>query len=210
MTIDRDSLGNAIVAYEFGNMPMQPNLDRTDDYVSRPGELNNYSWQYIPPVLGAGDSHAISGTRWDAYPYSPNANGQWNDNQFVWPSVGVCYNSPKSGDGRWPDLIEYLRTCGVNPAFLKEATFTGGANKYDWQGGSYDSGIIFWSYIPASYITYIDWQTGTVFTGKDLDGMVVGSYQSWGNEVNIDCSPSDIWFTAFTNDPAKNNTAGWL
>lgn len=208
-----DDLGNQQVAFEWGNFPMQPNNARTNTDISRPGELNEYSYQFIPPALGAGDSHAVNGMAWDGFPNDPNDHGEWNEGYFAWPSVGICYNSPDSHDGRWQDLIEYLRTVGVNPEFLKEATFTGGADKYDWQEGNYDEsnpGIIFWAYIPAGDITWIDWSTGRVYTGKDFDGMVIGSGQNWENQVAIDCSPSDIWFVAFTNDPAKNNTAGWL
>ena len=292
-----DDLGNQRVAFEWGNVPMQPNNDRTDDYIYT-DEDNNYSVKYIGPELGASGNHVVNGTEWNKFPafkgsrnymvtdaeylgensyqYTAendlkvgdyvtvsNAGGfSFTNSQpviyadhtkfiienelgtgakltgllarvdvrepgevgntleggdaFYWPSnVGICYNSynPRSPEGRWPALIEYLRTAGVNPAFLKEATFTGGEDQYDWQEGEYDEanpGIIFWSYIPADMIFWIDWETGTVYTGKDFDGLVVGAANSWGSEVAVDGDPSDYFFTAFTNDPAKNNTAGWL
>lgn len=133
---------------------------------------------------------------------------------FIWPLNGLCYNDVKTPGNTWQDTIEYLRDCGVDPAILKEATFTGGNNKYDWQGGDYDDanpGIIFWSYIPKNEILYIDWETGYVLTGKDFDGKVVGSNSAPGNIVYTNSEYiDDFWFTAFTNDPAKNNTSGWL
>lgn len=141
-----DDLGNQRVDFAWGNLPMQPNNDRTDDTVSRPGELNNYSYTYIPPALGAKGIHDINGSFWNNYP--ANNNGQegrvlpLEDGGFIWPSAGLCYNSPKSGDGRWQDLIEYMRACGVNPSRLVEATFEGGDNKYDTRG-SYVGGVIF-------------------------------------------------------------------
>jgi len=211
-----DSSGNQQVAFEWGNLPMQPNNTRTDTYVSRPGELNSYSYQYVGPALGTGDSHIINGLEWDGFPDSqPNAGVTHVDsgNLFYWPSSGVCYNNPKAPGNRWQDMIEYLRSAGVDPAILKEATFTGGSDKYDWQNGSYDienAGIIFWSYIPEDSIQWIDWQNGAVYTGKDFDGFVINSAHSWGQEVGVNDVPWSFWFTAFTNDPAKNNTASWL
>lgn len=196
-----DSSGNQKVAFEWGNVPMQPNNNRIDSWSPR-------GW--IPPALGPGDSHNVNGIAWDNYPNDPNTNGEWNEGELIWPSMGVCYSNPKAPGNDWKELIEYLRACGVDPNYLKEATFSGGEDKYDWQGGSYDWGIIFWSYIPKDEIIYIDWETGSVLTGKDFDGKLVGSGNSWGNYLNINGSIDNFWFTAFTNDPAKNNTAGWL
>lgn len=133
---------------------------------------------------------------------------------FVWPSVGFCYSDPKSPGNTWQDMIEYLRDCGVDPALLKEATFTGGENKYDWQNGDYDdenAGIIFWSYLPKNAIIWVDWETGTVLTGKDFNGKVIGASLSAGTIVATNPEYiDDLWFTAITNDPTKNDTAGWL
>jgi hypothetical protein len=128
---------------------------------------------------------------------------------FLWPSYGFCYNSFNSGDGKWQDLIEYLRAAGVDSDRLVEATFTGGSDKYDYEEGEYYGGVIFWDYIPANEIIYVDWETGEVITGKDLDGYVIASDQSWGNWINVDpANDLDISFVAFTNDPAKD-TANW-
>lgn len=208
-----DTSGNQAVAFEWGNLPMQPNNDRTNTQVYRPGELNNYSYQYIPPALGTGDSHIINGIAWDGFPDSaPNAGATLNDsgNLFYWPSSGVCYNDPKAPGNRWQDMIEYLRSAGIDPALLKEATFTGGTDKYDWQNGEYDSGMLFWSYVPATEIFYIDPSTSAVYTGRDFDGFVINSSNAPGYELDVAGNPEDFWFTAFTTDPAKNNTAGWL
>ena len=208
-----DTSGNQRVAFEWGNVPMQPNNARTDQQIYRTGELNQSSYQYTPPALGTGDSHIINGIAWDGFPNSePNAGATLVDGGplFTWPSSGICYNDPKSPGNRWQDMIEYLRSAGVDPALLKEATFTGGDNKYDWQNGEYDSGIIFWAYIPVTELTYINWSTGTVYTGKDFDGFVINSAYAPGYELGVAGSPENFWFTAFTNDPAKNNTSGWL
>lgn len=287
-----DDLGNQRVAFEWGNIPMQPN------------DVRNMSYNYgklVGPVLPTGDSHNIEGTKWNNYPddawksinymvtaaeylgsdvyeytaenelevgmsvkttgcpgfdgiatvvyadknkfrtlnelpgttkktglrgrvdVMPTEPGLFHGKTrvvgegaaaFTWPSVGICFNNPKAPGDTWKDLIEYLRDCGVDPTILKEATFTGGANQYDWQGGDYDDnnpGIIFWTYVDPNYIYYVDWETGYVHTGKDLDGKIAGSNKSWGQIVETDSQYiDDYWFTAFTNDPSKNNTAGWL
>ena len=102
-----------------------------------------------------------------------------------------------------------MRAAGVDSDRLVEATFTGGADKYDYEEGEYNGGVIFWDYIPKNEIIYVDWQTGEVITGKDLDGYVIASDQAWGDWINVDpVDDLDISFVAFTNDPAKN-TANW-
>lgn len=187
-----DSSGNQRVAFEWGNFPMQPNNDRS-------------------VYLGTGDSHNINAIDWDNYPNDPNTNGEWNDGELIWPTIGVCYQwDPKMPGNTWQDLIEYLRDCGVNPSHLKEATFVGGEDQYDWNGNSYDDGIIFWSYIDPTAIIYVNWETGYVLTGKDFDGKIAGSSASAGNYLPITGNIANFWFTAFTCDPSKNNTAGWL
>jgi hypothetical protein len=106
-------------------------------------------------------------------------------------------------------MIEYMRAAGVDPARLVEATFIGGENKYDYTEGEYDGGVLFWDYIPANEIVNVDWETGQVILGKDLDGYVISSSNNYGEElpVNPD-SDLDISFVAFTNDPTKD-TANW-
>jgi len=133
------------------------------------------------------------------------------DKVFLWPSYGFCYNSYNSGDGKWQNMIEYLRSAGVDPERLVEANFTGGENKYDYSGDAeYNGGVIFWDYISPNEIIYVDWETGEVITGKDLDGYVISSSNSWGSSVLVNPeSDLDISFVAFTNDPAKNDTASW-
>jgi hypothetical protein len=288
-----DDSGNQRVAFEWGNLPLQPNDDRDDQFIPRPGENNETTKQFIPPVLGEGDSHAINAIAWNQYPefagsrnymvtsveyiggvdsiyeytsenelkvgdYVTITNAGWGsttnrevlyadklkfrisdelgtgkltglrarvdvielavghtryegegEKVFLWPSYGFCYNSFNSGDGKWQDLIEYLRAAGVNPERLVEATFTGGADKYDYEDGEYNGGVIFWDYIPADAIFSVDWETGNVILGKDLDGYVIASDQAWGNWINVDPENDlDISFVAFTNDPAKD-TANW-
>jgi hypothetical protein len=290
-----DDLGNQQVAFEWGNFPMQPNNDRTDEYIERPGENNIITQQDIPPELGAGDSHVINATSWNQYPEfskshnymvtdaeylgdniyeftsenelevgdevrttnCPGFNGTATvvyadklkfrtsnehegttkvtglrgrvdklepydvghtrymgegEKSFLWPSYGFCYNTFNSGDGKWQDMIEYLRDAGVDPERLREATFIGGEDKYDYSGDAeYDGGVIFWDYIGADEIFNIDWETGQVILGKDLDGYVISSGNTWGDEISVNPeSDLDISFVAFTNDPAKNTANWWL
>jgi hypothetical protein len=275
---------------------MQPNNDRTDEYIGRPGENNITTRQVTPPELGAGDSHNINAISWNQYPdfagsrnymvtdaeylggysyqYTSNNRlevgdyvvvsnaGEFSfsypqpvlyadklkfviDNElgtgpkltglrarvdkvdtynvghtryidegeksFLWPSYGFCYNTFNSGDGKWQDMIEYLRAAGVDPESLVEATFTGGEDKYDYSGDAeYSYGVLFWDYIPADEIININWETGEVILGKDLDGYVIASENSWGQEVPVNPnSDLDISFVAFTNDPAKDTSNWW-
>jgi hypothetical protein len=200
-----DDLGNQAVAFEWGNLPMQPNNERTDNFYNQN--------KIIGPALGTGDSHNIHATDWDSFPDSPSDAGNTRVDGsplFRWPSYGTCYTTPLSPGGRYNNMFEYLRSVGVDPATLKEATFTGGSDQYDWQNGEWDSGILFWAYIAKDEIISIDWGTGTVYTGKDFDGLVIGSGHSAGQDVATDAPEWYHWFTAFTNDPAKNNTANWL
>lgn len=200
----RDDKGNVRVDFAWGNFPMQPNDDRLD------GEVTILD-QSTSPVLGTGDSHNVNAIAWDNYPNVPNNNGSWNEGDLIWPSLGVCYQwDPKMPGNTWQDFIEYLRDCGVNPNILKEATFVGGEDKYDWQNGSYDDGIIFWSYIDPTYVVWVNWETGYVLTGKDFDGKIIGGNRSAGSYLGINAPINNFWFTALTCDPSKNNTAGWL
>ena len=289
-----DDSGNQKIAFEWGNFPLQPNNDRTDNYIGRPGENNIITDQSTPPPLGAGDSHIVNATSWNQYPEFAKSHNymvtdaeylggnvyeftsenelqpgdrvvvsnagdfsfsspleviyadklkfqvdtELNGNEkvtglraradvideynvghtryidegeksFLWPSYGFCYNSFNSGDGTWQDMIEYLRDAGVDAERLVEATFEGGDNKYDHVNGEYAGGVIFWDYIPADEIFNIDWRTGEVILGKDLDGYVIASENTWGDEIPVNPnSDLDISFVAFTNDPAKD-TANW-
>ena len=129
---------------------------------------------------------------------------------FVWPQYGLCLNEIKAPGNRWFDMIEYLRACGVDPERLREATFVGGEDKYDHEGGEYDGGIIFWDYINPNEVIYVDWETGYVLTGKDFDGHVIAtSYPSNAESAVNPQDDLDLSFVAFTNDPAKGDTANW-
>ena len=188
-----DDSGNQRIAFEWGNVPMQPNDDRNG------------------AVLGSKGIHAINGMAWDGFPSEANAEGHTlvdGDPLYIVPSYTFCWSNPKTKDGDVYDYLEYLRAAGVNPSMLKDATFTGGVSPYDYEGGSYDSGIIFWSYIPADVIIYIDWSTGTVYTGKDFNNTITAIYSNPGNEVAVTASEAYHSVVAFTNDPSKN-TANW-
>jgi hypothetical protein len=187
--------GNPRIAFEWGNIPMQPNDDRSG------------------VVLGSKGIHAVNGTEWNTFPdfnrsgYTGNSL-EGGDAYYV-PSYTFCWSNPKTKDGNVWDYIEYLRTVGVDPAILKEATFTGGEDQYDTSGDAeYDSGIIFWSYIPEDEIIWIDWSNGTVYTGKDFHETITAMYSDAGEEVDISANVAFHSVVAFTNDPAKN-TADW-
>jgi hypothetical protein len=190
-----DDLGNQRIAYEWGNVPMQPNDDR--------GGI----------VLGSKGIHAINGTEWNTFPdFNRNeytGNTLEGGQAYYLPSYTFCWSNPKTKDGNVWDYIEYLRTVGVDPSMLKEATFTGGTTPYDYEDGDYDSGIIFWSYIPANEIVWIDWETGTVYTGKDFHETITATWSNPGSEVDIDGDESVHSVVAFTNDPAKNTAEWW-
>jgi hypothetical protein len=188
-----DDSGNQRIAFEWGNVPMQPNDDRNG------------------VVLGSKGIHEVNGVAWDGFPTYANAEGHTlvdGDPLYIVPSYTFCWSNPKTKDGNVWDYIEYLRAAGVNPLMLKEATFTGGSDPYDYEGGEYDSGIIFWSYIPADAIIYIDWETGTVYTGKDFHETITAMWSSPGSEADATDSEETHSVVAFTNDPAKN-TANW-
>lgn len=271
-----DSSGNQRIAFEWGNVPMQPNNDRNGINLGSKGihEINGVAWDMYPQHNGSrnymitaakalggsnyeytsqndlivGEQVHISGCGWanSTSPYVTYADStkfrisdDLNDSPaltglkgrvdvietdvghtlvdggplYIVPSYTFCYSNPKTKDGNIWDYIEYLRAAGVDPALLVEATFTGGANKYDW--GTIESphtragGIIFWQYIPADAIISIDWGTGTVYTGKDLNDTISAMYSNPGDEVGV----ANDWYVhsvvAITNDPNKNNTAGW-
>jgi hypothetical protein len=193
-----DTSGNQKIAFEWGNIPMQPNNDRNG--------IN----------LGSKGIHSINGMAWDGFPTYANADGHTlvdGDPLYIVPSYTFCWSNPKTKDGNVWDYIEYLRTVGVDPELLVEATFTGGENKYDWgtvgDTNTRAGGIIFWEYIPKDIIAYIDWETGTVYTGKDFDNTITAMYSNAGSEVSIDGDWFEHSVVAFTNDPSKNNTADW-
>ena len=189
-----DTLGNQAVAFEWGNLPMQPNDARNGI------------------VLGSKGIHEINGVSWDGFPTSADAGGHElvdGDPLYIVPSYTFCWSSPYAKDAMVWDYLEYLRAAGVSPELLVEAAFTGGTDKYDYQGGTYDSGIVFWSYIPKDVIIYIDYATGTVLKGSDFDGMITAMYSNPGNEADV----NGAWYVhsvvAFTNDPNKNTASWW-
>lgn len=192
-----DTSGNQAVAFEWGNIPMQPNDARNGI------------------VLGAKGIHEINGVTWDGFPTTADAGGHElvdSNPLYIVPSYTFCWSTPQTKDAMVWDYLEYLRAAGVDPALLVEATFTGGSNKFDiGVPGNYNElvgGIVFWSYIPKDVIINIDWATGTVLKGSDFDGMITAMYSTPGYTV----ATTDPWWAhsvvAFTNDPSKN-TANW-
>jgi hypothetical protein len=101
-----DSKGNVQVDFVWGNVPMQPNDDRT-----------------IQPILGTAnygtnldftkDNHVIVETGWNGYPlYTPNNDGSYT-------SVGAS--------GTYADAAPYL----IFPVILGDATAVAVDNLYD-------------------------------------------------------------------------------
>ena len=267
-----DDSGNQRIAFEWGNVPMQPNDDRDGVVLGSKGihEINGVAWNQYPEHNGSrnymitdakylggttyeyvvenellvGDYVKITGASWANTFSSPvtyadkskfridaelgigsdltgllarvdvldnNESGHTlidGNPLYIVPSYTFCWSNPKTKDGNVWDYIEYLRAAGVDPSMLKEATFTGGSDPYDYEGGDYDSGIIFWSYIPADVIIYVDWETGTVYTGKDFHETITAMWSNPGSEVDSTDSEEVHTVVAFTNDPAKN-TADW-
>jgi hypothetical protein len=272
-----DDSGNQRIAFEWGNVPMQPNDDRDGIVLGSKGihEINGVAWDMYPQHNGSrnymitaakalggsnyeytsqnelivGEQVHISGCGWanSTSPYVTYADltkfrtsddladstaltglkGRVDvietdtghtlvdgDPLYLVPSYTFCWSNPKTKDGNVWDYIEYLRAAGVDPDLLKDATFLGGENEYDWGTiGDYgdrdsSSGIIFWDYIPADVIVYIDWETGTVYTGKDFHETIT-YVDAPGAERAVDASWNEHVVVAFTNDPSKNNTADW-
>ena len=276
-----DDSGNQRIAFEWGNVPMQPNDDRNGIVLGSKGihAVNGTEWNAYPEFtkshnymitdaeflggttyeytaeneLEAGDRVKITGATWantnnalvtyadklkfktddelgsgvkqtgltaraDLLDENYSGNTLNDGMSYIVPSYTFCWSNPKTKDGNVWDYIEYLRTVGIPQELLKDATFLGGENEYDWGTiGDYgdrdpSSGIIFWDYIPANEIIYIDWETGTVYTGKDFHETIT-YVANPGSEVEICAMPDPEWqnhvVVAFTNDPSKNNTADW-
>lgn len=268
-----DTSGNQAIAFEWGNMPMQPNDDRDGVVLGSKGihAVNGTEWNQYPAFKGS-RNYMVTGAEYlggNVYEYTsenkievgeyvkitgagfgntanalvtyadstkfrtddelgtgkltglygrvdvnePGDVGNTLDggDAYIVPSYTFCWSNPKTKDGNVWDYIEYLRTVGVDPELLVEATFDG-ANKYDWGtiGNTNDrlGGIIFWDYIPADLITYIDWETGTVYTGKDFNDTI-----TYVDTPGAERATNAAWYehavVAFTNDPNKNNTADW-
>ena len=127
---------------------------------------------------------------------------------FYWPALGWC-NGVDGEQAKVEHFFTYLRELGVNPAHLKDFTFSGGDNEWDASEDQPNwDGCVFYSYVPAELYMGQDDQGVPVY-GSDVDGQII--YGSWntGQEVDIATpNPEDFAVIVFSNDPRKDN-AGW-
>jgi hypothetical protein len=199
-----DANTNIRVDFVYGNMPMQPNEDRSSSY-----------------KLSAGDSHAIALTEWNAYPTTdadPVTNILINDGRtlddgesFYWPAVGLC-NTWGIGENRLETVKKEFIACGVPASWLTDAQWTSGANSYDYETGTYDtnSGRIFYYYIaPSSDMGYD--ATGVRYYGADFDRTVMyGSEGPNYKSGNQSADKNDFYLVVFQSKTPSLNTADWL
>ena len=197
-----DANTNIRVDFVYGNMPMQPNEDR-----------------YYK--LNAGDSHAIALTEWNTYPYTdadPVTNILINDGRtleggdaFYWPAVGFC-NTGQLEENRLETVKKELIACGVPASWLTDAQWTGGADPYDDETGTYDtnSGRIFYYYIEPGNFMGID-AVGVKYYGADFDNTVM-----YGAEIPnyksgvIGADKNDFYLVVFQSHTPGLETADWL
>jgi hypothetical protein len=199
MTYSTDTSGNVAVDYVWGNLPLQPNDKRSSYY----GE-----W------LGDGDSQNIAATQYNDFPgYQPNVRTTYFDGDpiYNYPANGLYdSNSNWANCATFKSRIEFLRTVGVDPAILKDFTFSGGNNPWDYtsEGATPNfDGVVLYSYVPKDAIVYYDPTTAQMITGADLEGKVAWSPDSYWTEDVI-----GSWyyhaFVVFSTDPLKN-TWNW-
>jgi hypothetical protein len=191
-----DANTNIRVDFVYGNMPMQPNEDR--DY-----------------KLNAGDSHAIALTEWNEFPTN-SANGYTGrtlegGGAFYWPSVGFC-NTYGVEENSFQTVAKELIACGVPASWLTDAQWTGGANSYDDETGTYDtnSGRIFYYYIDPS--TDMGYDANNVkYYGADFDGYVMyGSAGPNYKSGNQSADKNDFYLVVFQTHTPGLETADWL
>jgi len=198
--------GNIAIDRVWGNFPIQPNEDRT----------NSFPWGgYFK--LNAGDSHSIALTEWNSYPgladvFGGGTGRTLDDGEsFYWPAVGLC-NTGGISENRFETVAKELIACGVPASWLTDAQWTGGANSYDDETGTYDtnSGRVFYYYVaPDSYFGY-DF-TGVKYYGADFNGTVVyGSKSPNYKSGNQSADKNDFYLVVFQSHTPGFETADWL
>lgn len=181
-----DSSGNLAVDFVWGNLPIQPNTERSTK-------------------LGVGDSHKLANTSWNAFPDNIPGTGP-AEGVFIMPNLWPCTGG---NFAKLDDVIAELVSYGVPAAYFKDFTFHGGANEWDANGTANWDGCILYSYIPANVVVTVDAQGVPVY-GSDMAGRVFGSEQNAGNEVSTNTgNPEDYMLYVFSNDPRKNNVGWW-
>ena len=155
------------------------------------------------------DSTDLTGLTGRADVIDPATGQTLNDSGalFYWPSMGVCSNNT------WKELQvlnyqEFFKSVGVNPALLKDFTYSGGTTEWDYTATPNYDGNIFYYYIPAEEVMGQNW-TGELVYGSDWDGTVLYGNYSAGTEVAVNGAWYDYALIVVTNDPRKNTHVWW-
>lgn len=130
---------------------------------------------------------------------------------FYWPAMGICNNSPFTGENRLSDAIEYFVGLGVPRSYFKDFTFSGGDNAWDAHNGEPNwDGAIWYIYVPAEATFGYDFLGRTVY-GSDMAGQIAWGNWPSGYELSVDTGqPEDYSIGVFTNDPRKDNAWWWF
>ena len=201
-----DANTNIRVDFVYGNFPIQPNEGR--------GTGGGIYYK-----LNAGDSHSIALTEWNAYPATdsdPATNILINDGRtldggdsFYWPAVGLC-NTWGVEENRLETIKKEFIACGVPESWLTDAQFTGGANSYDDEAGTYDtnSGRIFYYYLdPAETM-------GTTAEGVTVYGSTFDNTVIYGSEspdyLGSTSDKADFYLVVFQTRTPGLETSDWL
>jgi hypothetical protein len=193
-----DANTNVRVDFVYGNMPLQPNEDRSGEGVYK---------------LGAGGNHSIALTEWNEFPTN-SANGYTGrtlegGDAFYWPAVGLC-NTWGIEENRFQTVAKELIACGVPAEWLTDAQWTGGDHSYDDENGTYDtnSGRVFYYYIePGSDMGYD--ATGVKYYGADFDGTVMYGSENPNVEGDV-AAKNDFYLVVFQSHTPGLETADWL
>lgn len=189
---------NVRVDFVYGNMPLQPNEDRSGEGAYK---------------LGAGDSHAIALTEWNEFPTN-SANGYTGrtlegGDAFYWPAVGLC-NTWGIQENNLETVKKELIACGVPAQWLTDAQFTGGDHSYDDENGTYDenSGCIFYYYMQPETTMGYD-AVGVPVYGSDFNNIVLYGSQNPDSEGDTS-NKGDFYLVVFQSHTPGIETADWL
>jgi hypothetical protein len=218
-----DDLGNAQVDFVWGGtLPPQPN-DERHGWVVEPGngEAEFYTkghakatdWgsngnvdpyfpqDYLFPseTLSAVDSHVNALRYRDGYPADSNDYGFPND-----------YSDQPNIYGKTvAEALAQLAEIGVDPAILKDLTFSGGSGPYDWQGGEpNDDGVVVWRYLAPNNIIGYHWD-GTPWLAREAEGLVQYTWGWPGGSIRTTRRSQCVFVAIQTTDPNKDTWSWW-
>ena len=159
-----------------------------------------------------GEPSALTGLIGRADVFGGGAGRTLDDGEsFYWPAVGLC-STWGIGENKLETVKKELIACGVPASWLTDAQWTGGANSYDDETGTYDtnSGRIFYYYIdPSSDMGYD--ATGVMYYGADFDGTVMyGSEGPNYKSGNQSADKNDFYLVVFQSHTPGFETADWL